>query len=152
MRLSGSGGAAAEPGDRPVSPAVITVGDTAGRSAIDVIEQIRTCIRTALDVMQHARAEGAQVRNAKLLLQPTEVLRRCLETATRLYEAVAAVQRIDQFNAKLLEVVEAVHAECPGVARLIIQRTRAVADRCMSAETAAGRTHARVLIWARPWS
>ncbi len=133
----------AEFGDRPVSPAVITVGGTARSSAIDVIDQIRTCIRTALDVMQHARADGGQVRNAKLLLQPTEVLRRCLETATRLHEAVAPVQRIDQFNVKLLEVAEAVHAECPDVARLIIQRTRAVADRCMSAETAARRTHAR---------
>lgn len=78
-----------------------------------------------------------------MLLQSTEVLRRCLETATRLYDAVAAVQRIDQFNAELLEVVEAVHAECPEAARLIIQRTRAVADRWISAETAAGRTHAR---------
>jgi hypothetical protein len=99
--------------------------------------------RLAKQVTAYARTEGGEVRNAKLLVTASEHLRRSIETASRLYDSIVAVQRIDQFNNELLTAIEAVHEEFPEAAELIIRRTRALADRWLLDEKAAGRKHAR---------
>jgi hypothetical protein len=115
----------------PVRPEDIAGGE----SAVAVIQRLQECIHAAMDVMGHARVEG-KVRNARLLLQATEVLRRCLETAARLHEAMRSVHDVDRFHAAVLAEVA---KEAPECAERVVQRLTHLARAWGGDPTAGGR-------------
>jgi len=72
-------------------PARVGPTEVMGGSAIQVIERLKQCLKTADDLMANARRPEGTMRNAKLLLGTSEHLRRSLETATRIAEAMRQV-------------------------------------------------------------
>jgi hypothetical protein len=101
-------------------PVAVRPEDIAGGPGpIAVIERLQTCIRAAEQVMAHARDAEGRVRNARALLAATETLRRCLETAARLHEAMRSVNDVDRFHAAVLAEVA---KEAPETAERIVQR------------------------------
>ncbi len=106
-------------------PVTVRPEDIAGGpSAIAVIQRLQDCVRAAEEVMAHARADG-RVRNAKLLLQASEHLRRCLDTAARLHEAMRSVNDLDRFHAAVLAEVA---KEAPLCAERIVTRLSQLAE------------------------
>jgi hypothetical protein len=103
-----------------VLPRAVSPDDVVGLSAgIDAIGHVRRCIQTALDVAEHARGPDGRVRNPRLLLQATDSLRRCLETATRLQQALRDLQSVEAFHQGIIEEIA---KESPEVVERIIRR------------------------------
>jgi hypothetical protein len=90
-----------------------------GPGPIAVIERLQLGIRATEQVMAHARDAEGRVRNARALLAATETLRRCLETAARLHEAMRSVNDVDRFHAAVLAEVA---KEAPETAERIVRR------------------------------
>lgn len=62
----------------------MSMADVTGTPALKVIKELRALIADVRTVRTYAETPEGGVRNAKLILQSVEVLRRCLDTATRL--------------------------------------------------------------------
>ncbi|HET7675651.1 MAG TPA: hypothetical protein VFL54_09040, partial [Gammaproteobacteria bacterium] len=70
----------------PVAP---SVDDLCRVSMPELIGCIKECIDDAQRLKRHAQAtDGDKIRNAKLYLNASEQLRKCVETATRLSETM----------------------------------------------------------------
>jgi hypothetical protein len=120
--LGGEDPAAANAGQAAVAaalPGPVSPDDAVGRGTIDAIGHVRRCIRAAEDVAAHARGPDGRVRNPRLLLQATDSLRRSLETATRLQQALRDLQSVQAFHRGVLDEVA---KESPEVAQRIIRR------------------------------
>lgn len=100
-------------------PVPVRVDDIASSGTLPVIEKLNECIRTAEQVMAYARTDEGKVRNAKMLLAASEHLRRALDTATRLYEAMREVNQVDRFHAAIME---AIAQESPEAAERLVTR------------------------------
>jgi hypothetical protein len=100
-------------------PVPVRVEDVAGTGALGIIERLQHVLTAAEDVMKHARTEDGKVRNARLLVGASEHLRRSLETAMKLHDAMIAVQKIDAFNGA---VIAAIREETPEVAERLVRR------------------------------
>ena len=87
--------------------------------AVDVMERLQTCLAAAERVLAYASTEDGKVRNAKLTLQASEHLRRCLDTAARISDTIARAETIGEFNQA---VVDAVVDEVPEAADRILAR------------------------------
>lgn len=102
-------------------PAVVKIEDVASSGGmIPVIEKLVGCIRTADQLIAHARTDDGKVRSARLLLAASEHMRRNLETAVRLQEAMRQAADMERFHAKIMAVVRSVAARHPEVAEEII--------------------------------
>lgn len=106
----------------PRLPAVVTVDDVASSGVIPVIERLTTCIGVADQVITYARNADGTVRSAKILLAASEHMRRSLETAAKLQQAIAATARVDEFHGAVLELLEGVARDHPEAAEAIISR------------------------------
>ena len=69
--------------------------------------------------MRHARDPEGRVRNGGLLIKASEHLRRSLETACRISEALRQIDRIDEFHAALMGEIA---AESPALAERVVLR------------------------------
>jgi hypothetical protein len=106
-------------------PVVVTVEDIAKHGTIQVIDQLHTCIQAAQDVLAHARTGDGKVKNAKLLLQASESLRRCLDTAARISDAMYQAAAVERFHKA---IVEEVSKESPALAERVLARLSALAN------------------------
>lgn len=101
-------------------PAVVHVNDIAASGGtLAVVEQIQACVKAALQVMEYARHEDGKVRVPKILLAASEHLRRSLETAARLQEAMFEMADIERFHAAIFEELR---RESPELAERIVLR------------------------------
>lgn len=100
-----------------------------GMTALEVIAKLRACIIAAEQVMAFSRKEDGSVKMSKTLLSASEHLRRSLETAVKLHEAMRTVSDIERFHDELIAVVGEVAQEYPPAAELLLTRMREVAAR-----------------------
>jgi hypothetical protein len=71
--------------------------------------------------MAYARHADGNVRSAKILLSAAEVLRRSLDTAVKLQQAVLEVSQVEKFHAAVFETVR---EESPDTAERLLLRLR----------------------------
>lgn len=102
-------------------PAVISGTDLlpGAAGAVAVIEKLQSCIRIAEKVIAHAQTAEGAVRNARLLLQGSEHLRRTIDSCVRLQEAAMEVAQVDAFHR---EIFKALEEEAPEVAHRVLMR------------------------------
>jgi hypothetical protein len=93
-------------------PARVTVEEVAGGGLVRVTDKLRAVMANVEAVAAYAKTPDGAVRNARLLLQAGEVLRRCLDTAVRLAQAVHSLDRIEEFSAAAMDEIEKESPEC----------------------------------------
>lgn len=76
-----------------------------GNKTIPVLDKLRQCMATADELMAYARTPEGLVRNSGLLLKASEHLRRTVESATRLYEALRQVDQVDRLHDIILDEI-----------------------------------------------
>jgi len=87
-------------------PAQVTVDDIAGGgSTVRIIETLASVVADVRLLVRHAKTDDGRVRNSKLLLSASAELRKCLETAVRLQEALRDVQQIDKLHAAIIDEI-----------------------------------------------
>ncbi len=87
--------------------------------ATAILHALHDNMEASRQVMAHSRKDDGSVRNAKLLMVASENLRRGIETASRIFEAVHSVQRVEAFHRMILEEIA---AESPTCAKRIWDR------------------------------
>ena len=105
-------------------PVRASPSDMVGAGAIPVIERLRECLKVAEDLMRHARTPEGAIRNSGLLLKASEHLRRSLETATRIAEAMRQVDQVDRLHSVIMDEIAKVS---PETAEAIVVRLGQVA-------------------------
>jgi hypothetical protein len=112
-------------------PTLPTMPDIAapGISVVEFVAKLQACVSAAEQVMAFARKEDGSVKMSKTLLAASEHLRRSLETAVKLHEAIRTVSDIEQFHDELIALVGDVAREHPPAAELLLTRMREVAAR-----------------------
>jgi len=86
---------------------------------VPVLDLLRESIATAQQVMAFARNGDGSVRMAKTLLAASEHMRRTLETATKVHEAMRDVQQVEQQQQIILDEIK---KESPETAMRIVRR------------------------------
>jgi hypothetical protein len=94
-------------------------------SALAVVEKLQECVRVAESLMKHARMPDGAIRNSGLLLKASEHLRRTLETAARLQEAMMQVSQVERFHSLIIAEVA---KESPEAAERILAAVGGLAD------------------------
>jgi hypothetical protein len=107
---AGAAGAAAD-GAKAVIIAQHVVRGTGGAGAMALLEKLHDCIKTAEDVLAHAKTPEGKVRNSKLMLQAAENLRRSIETGSKIAEMLVRADKIEQFNRAVIEEIAKVSPE-----------------------------------------
>ena len=102
-----------------------TVAGSGGQGTIQVTAMLRAVVDNVNMLMAHAKGPDGKVRNARLLLQSTDALRRCLETSVRVFQAMRDVEQVDRLHAAIIE--EAMK-ESPEAAERMLRRMDAIAD------------------------
>ena len=104
---------------------VPAMSDIAGYGGtVAFIAKLRQIMQTADSVAKHATHDDGKPRNAKLLLQATETLRRAMETGLKLHQAMREISEVDRFLAAIIEVLR---QESPIVAERVVKRLNQLA-------------------------
>lgn len=124
---SGIAAPAAEDDDAPES-AVVTRHPRAGggggvvalgSGAIPMLAHLQRCIADVEAVRNVALHPDGRVRNARLMLQAAEALRKSLETALRLQQAMADLASLEKFHRAIIDVIT---KESPELAQRVLRR------------------------------
>lgn len=107
----------------PTVPTVDEIAFAVSSVPLAVMEKIGACVQAAEAVMKNCRLATGEVRNAKLLLVATEALRRSLDTAVKLQEAVTDGLQVERFHAVILDEIGKID---PATAQRIVQRLQEV--------------------------
>jgi hypothetical protein len=87
-------------------PAIATLEDVAGiRHPIPVIQTLGEIVDDVKLLIAHAKTTDGEVRNSRLLLAASGELRKCLETAVKLLEAMREVDQVDRLHAAIIKRV-----------------------------------------------
>ncbi len=111
-----------------VLPAIEVVA-APGMTTATVVRRLQSCIEAAEQVMAFARKDDGTVKMPKTLLAGSEHLRRSLETAVKLHEAMRTMANIEQFHDELIGLVQEVAKEYPPAAELLLNGMRRIAAR-----------------------
>jgi hypothetical protein len=106
-------------------PVRARVEDVMGGASIPIVEKLRVAMTDVERVIAHAKTEDGKVRNARLLLQATENLRRCLETGLRIAEAMRDLDQVDRFHAAIVEEIEKID---PVLAERVVLRLGQISE------------------------
>jgi hypothetical protein len=107
----------------PMAP---SIGDCfAAVTPAHIIENLHRLLSASTDVMARSRDSAGAVRNGKMLLQAAEQMRRSLETAVKLQEAISDGLRVEAFHRTLLDEVAKLD---PAAAARIVARLSDVND------------------------
>jgi hypothetical protein len=109
----------------PVLPSLDETATAIAGVPVPVMEKIGLCLQAAEDVMSKCRLDTGEIRNAKLLLVATEALRRSLDTAVKLQDAITDGLQVERFHAVVLDEVGKCDSE---TARRIVARLQEVAN------------------------
>jgi hypothetical protein len=99
------------------------VRGTGGAGAMALLEKLHDCIKTAEDVLAHAKTPEGKVRNSKLMLQAGENLRRCIETGARVAEMLVNAAEVERYHAVIFDCLK---DESPALAERIVLRLQRV--------------------------
>jgi len=86
-------------------PARVTVADVTPLPPLKVVDELREAMADVKRVRAYAKTPEGGVRNARLILQSCEVLRRCLETAMRLVEGMHSIDRLERFHGLIIDEI-----------------------------------------------
>jgi hypothetical protein len=92
-------------------PQIADFGDITGQEPIRFAGCLRECITAGRDVMRHARDTEGRVKMPKMLIQGSDLLRRSIETASRILEKVHEIQRVEQFHKIIIDEIRNVDGE-----------------------------------------
>ena len=109
----------------PVRVAVDEVA-SAPAGGMRLLDRLAHVVADAELVVVHAKNTEGGVRNAKLLLQAGDALRRATETILRVTEAMHQVDQVEKFHS---EIIDALRAESPQVAERIVRRLNLLATK-----------------------
>jgi hypothetical protein len=86
-----------------------SLGETAAAVVpVPVMELVKKCVQAADDTMAKSRGVDGDIRNTRLILRAAETLRRSLETAVKLQEAIEDGAEVEQFHRTILEEIAAI--------------------------------------------
>lgn len=91
-----------------------------------VLAKLERAIDTVDQCITFAYGKNGELRNPRMALMAADGLRRCLETALKLHEAVDNVQAVQRF---MDEVMAEVRGVSPEMANAVVERLQAVAGR-----------------------
>ncbi len=106
----------------PKAPSVVDAL-ASSHKPMNIIAEMTAAIADVKAVRATAFNEEGKVRNAKLVLNAAEAMRRNLETAVRLQQAMFELGKIDQFNKA---IVAEIAKESPDLAHRVVQRLTAL--------------------------
>lgn len=106
----------------PASPSVICAIAATSRP-LDIIGELASAIADVKAVRQTAFGPDGKPRNTRLVLSAAEAMRRNLETAVRLQQAMHDLARLERFNAA---IVEEIAKESPELAQRVVMRLQAI--------------------------
>lgn len=84
-------------------PIRVTPGEIAG--AVQIVATLREIVADFELLIQHAKTDDGRVRNARLLVTANAELRRCLEAAVKLQQAMREVDQVDKLHDAILEEI-----------------------------------------------
>jgi hypothetical protein len=73
--------------------------------AVHVVDKLCEIIADYDLLIRHARTDDGKVRNGRLLVVANAELRRCLETAVKLYQAMRDIDQVDRMRDAILEEI-----------------------------------------------
>lgn len=106
----------------PQMPQQVTVNDVAQHGPLAVMEQLGICLTIAHQLIAHARNDAGAVKSPKLLHTASEHLRKTLETAVKLQEALRQTEDIDRFHQSVVQIVRDIAHEFPEIADMLNAR------------------------------
>lgn len=92
----------------------------------NVMAKLERAIETVDQCISHSYGENGKLRNPRMALVAADGLRRCLETALKLHEAVDNVQAVQRF---MDEIMGELRAVAPDVASAVVERLQGVTAR-----------------------
>jgi hypothetical protein len=105
-------------------PAAVRLEDVSGTPTVKIIEELGAVVADLKSIVVHSKTSDGKPRNARLLLQASDRIRACLETAMRIHQALRDDSQIDQLHNAILEEIGRESAE---VAQRILVRIDAIA-------------------------
>lgn len=103
-------------------PAVVRLDEMVRtEGTVPAIERLQKCIQIAEKVISHAETPEGAVRNARLLLQASEHLRRTIDSCVRLQEAVMEVSQVERFHQAIFDMLR---EESPTFAEKVLIQLR----------------------------
>lgn len=106
-----------------VLPPIPKPTDFGGAGVVPMVDRLSACIKVAEELMAHARTEDGKPRNAKLLLNASDHLRRSVETVVRLQEAMMQVMHVERFHEAVFQVLR---EEKPELVERVLLRLRQI--------------------------
>lgn len=91
-----------------------------------VMSKLERAIETVDQCISYSYGENGKLRNPRMALAASDGLRRCLETALKLHEAVDNVQAVQRF---MDEIMAALRETSPEVAAAVVEKLQGVTGR-----------------------
>jgi hypothetical protein len=105
-------------------PVTVRLEDVAGTPTVKIIEELGTVVADLKSLVRHAKCADGSVRNARLLLQASDRVRACMETALKVQAAMRDVAQVDRLHDAILEEIR---RESPETAERILHRIDIIA-------------------------
>ena len=93
-------------------PRIVTPDKLVTGGGVSAVEQITRCLQTAEKIMAHASTDEGNVKNAKLLIAATNLLRQTLETSIKLHAAMREGQALEAYQDAVLSEIAMESPEC----------------------------------------
>ena len=106
-------------------PASVATAIAETDSAVDIIREMAATISDVKAVRATAFGEDSKPRNTRLLLRAAEAMRRNLETAVRLQQAMHELGQVERFHQA---IVAEIAKESPELAQRVVARLSTIAD------------------------
>lgn len=104
-------------------PAVPSEKNLADISIHSLLTKLYDCVKNADDLLVHARGQDGSVRNAKLILNASEHMRRSAETISKIHTMVWDVHRTERLHQLIFDRLR---QRDPELVQLILQDLKAV--------------------------
>jgi hypothetical protein len=91
-----------------------------------ILDRLQRTMDTCSLVLAHAHTPEGKLRNPRMALQAADTLRRCLETALKLYDKLDAIRIVERFMKEMLDEIRPLS---PETAKAIVHRLQKVQRR-----------------------
>lgn len=96
-----------------------TASASTGHGSFAIMDNLQRCITAANRVMANAQRAPNDARSARLVIQASEHLRRCMETAIRLHDELWNVARVEEFHSAI--IAEVATNDAPTAERIMLR-------------------------------
>jgi hypothetical protein len=107
-------------------PAVVRVEEIAGTPTVRIIEELAIVVADLKALVRHAKGSDGSVRNARLLLQASDRVRACMETAMKIQAAMHDVDQVDRLHDAIIAEIAKCDRE---LAERVIRALRAISSK-----------------------